>query len=121
MANKSRNAARLRRHVRVRKKVFGTPDRPRLNVYRSIYEIYVQVIDEHSGTTLASASTVDSLMRDIVKGKPKLEQARLVGEEIAKRALDKGIKSVVMDRGGYFYTGRVKALAEGARKGGLDF
>ncbi|MGV7976476.1 MAG: 50S ribosomal protein L18 [Anaerolineaceae bacterium] len=121
MANKSRNAARLRRHVRVRKKVFGTPDRPRLNVYRSIYEIYVQVIDDHSGTTLASASTVDSLMRDIVKGKPKLEQARLVGEEIAKRALDKGIKSVVMDRGGYFYTGRVKALAEGARKGGLDF
>jgi Ribosomal protein L18 len=68
MANKSRNAARLRRHVRVRKKVFGTPDRPRLNVYRSIYEIYVQVIDDHSGTTLASASTVDSLMRDIVKG-----------------------------------------------------
>ena len=121
MANKSRNAARLRRHMRVRKKVFGTPDRPRLNVYRSIYEIYVQVIDDHSGTTLASASTVDSLMRDIVKGKPKLEQARLVGEEIAKRALDKGIKSVVMDRGGYFYTGRVKALAEGARKGGLDF
>ena len=121
MANKSRNAARLRRHVRVRKKVFGTPDRPRLNVYRSIYEIYVQLIDDHSGTTLASASTVDSLMRDIVKGKPKLEQARLVGEEIAKRALDKGIKSVVMDRGGYFYTGRVKALAEGARKGGLDF
>ena len=121
MANKSRNAARLRRHVRVRKKVFGTPDRPRLNVYRSIYEIYVQVIDDHSGTTLASASTVDSLMRDIVKGKPKLEQARLVGEEIAKRALDKGIKSVVMDRGGYYYTGRVKALAEGARKGGLYF
>ena len=121
MANKSRNAARLRRHVRVRKKVFGTPDRPRLNVYRSIYEIYVQVIDDHSGTTLASASTVDSLMRDIVKGKPKLEQARLVGEEIAKRALDKGIKSVVMDRGGYFYTGRVKALADGARKGGLEF
>ena len=121
MANKSRNAARLRRHARVRKKIFGTPERPRLNVYRSINEIYVQVIDDHSGTTLASASTVDSLMRDIVKGKPKLEQARLVGEEIAKRALDKGIKSVVMDRGGYFYTGRVKALAEGARKGGLDF
>lgn len=121
MANKSRNAARLRRHVRVRKKVFGTPERPRLNVYRSIYEIYVQVIDDHSGTTLASASTVDSLMRDIVNGKPKLEQARLVGEEIAKRALEKGIKSVVMDRGGYFYTGRVKALAEGARKGGLEF
>jgi large subunit ribosomal protein L18 len=109
MANKSRNAARLRRHVRVRKKVFGTPDRPRLNVYRSIYEIYVHVIDDHRGTTLASASTVDILMRDIVKGKPKLEQARLVGEEIAKRALDKGIKSVVMDRGGYFYTGRVSS------------
>ncbi|MEL7645900.1 MAG: 50S ribosomal protein L18 [Anaerolineaceae bacterium] len=121
MANKSRNAARLRRHARVRKKVFGTPERPRLNVYRSINEIYAQVIDDHSGTTLTSASTVDTLLRDVVKGKPKAEQAVLVGEEIAKRALAKGIKSVVMDRGGYFYTGRVKALADGARKGGLEF
>lgn len=121
MANKSRNAARLRRHARVRKKVFGTPDRPRLNVYRSIHEIYAQVIDDHSGTTLTSASTVDTLLRDAVKGKPKVEQAKLVGEEIAKRALEKGIKSVVMDRGGYYYTGRVKALADGARKGGLEF
>lgn len=121
MANKSRNAARLRRHARVRKKIFGTPERPRLNVYRSINEIYAQVIDDHSGTTLVSASTVDVQMRDAVKGKPKAEQAKLVGEEIARRALEQGIKSVVMDRGGYYYTGRVKALADGARKGGLEF
>lgn len=121
MANKSRNAARLRRHARVRKKIFGTPERPRMNVYRSINEIYVQVIDDHSGTTLVSASSVDTGMRELVKGKNKSEQAHLVGEEIAKRALDKGIKSVVMDRGGYYYTGRLKSLAEGARKGGLEF
>ncbi|MBP7031618.1 MAG: 50S ribosomal protein L18 [Anaerolineaceae bacterium] len=121
MANKSRNAARLRRHARVRKKVFGTPERPRMNVYRSINEIYVQLIDDHSGTTLVSASTLDTLLRDAVKGKKKIEQAELIGEEIAKRSLEKGIKSVVMDRGGYYYTGRVKALADGARKGGLEF
>lgn len=121
MAKKSRNAARLHRHARVRKKVFGTPERPRLNVFRSISEIYAQVIDDHSGTTLVSASTVDAGLREIVKGKNKTEQAMLVGEALAKRALDKGIKSVVMDRGGYIYTGRLKALAEGARKGGLEF
>ena len=121
MANKSRNAARLRRHARVRKKIFGTPERPRLNVYRSINEIYVQVIDDHSGMTLVSASTVDAGLREIVKGKNKTEQAALVGENLAKRALEKGIKSVVMDRGGYIYTGRLKALADGARKGGLEF
>jgi len=121
MANKSRNAARLHRHARVRKKVFGTPERPRLNVFRSISEIYAQVIDDHSGTTLVSASTVDVELREIVKGKNKIEQAMLVGEALAKRALDKGIKTVVMDRGGYIYTGRLKSLAEGARKGGLEF
>ncbi len=121
MANKSRNAARLHRHARVRKKIFGTPERPRLNVFRSINEIYAQVIDDHSGTTLVSASTVDAELREIVKGKSKIEQAGLVGEAIAKRAQDKGIKTVVMDRGGYIYTGRLKSLAEGARKGGLEF
>lgn len=121
MANKSRNAARLRRHARVRKKIYGTPERPRMDVFRSINEIYVQVIDDQSGTTLVSASSNDTVLRDLVKGKNKTEQASLVGEEIAKRALAKGIKSVVMDRGGYFYTGRVKSLAEGARKGGLEF
>lgn len=121
MAKKSRNAARLRRHTRVRKDIFGTAEQPRMNVYRSLNEIYVQVIDDHSGTTLASASTIDSTLRQSVKGKKKSEQARLVGEEIAKRALEKGIKTVVLDRGGFYYTGRVKALAEGARKGGLEF
>jgi large subunit ribosomal protein L18 len=92
-----------------------------MNVYRSLEEIYVQVIDDHSGTTLVSASTVDGALRSAAAGKNKTDQARLVGEEIAKRALDKGIKSVVLDRGGFYYTGRVKALAEGARKGGLEF
>jgi large subunit ribosomal protein L18 len=121
MAKKSRNAARLHRHVRVRKKIFGTPERPRLNVFRSINEIYAQVIDDHSGTTLVSASSVDAALREVVKGKNKSEQALLVGEVLAKRALDKGIKTVVMDRCGYIYTGRLKALAEGARKGGLEF
>ena len=100
---------------------FCTPERPRLNVFRSITEIYAQIIDDHSGTTLVSASSIDSGLRDAVQGKTRLEQARMVGEEIAKRAREKGITSVVMDRGGYIYTGRVKSLAEGARKGGLEF
>lgn len=121
MAKKSRNEARLRRHFRVRKKIFGTPERPRLNVFRSITDIYVQVIDDHTGTTLISASSIDKLLRPKMKGLNKTEQAALVGEELAKRAIEKGINTVVMDRGGYFYTGRIKALAEGARKGGLQF
>ena len=121
MAKKSRNLARLHRHARVRKKVYGTPERPRLNVFRSITDIYVQIIDDHSGTTLAAASSIDAALRETLKGKSKVEQAQLVGEEIAKRAKDKGISTVVMDRGGYIYTGRVKSLAEGARKGGLEF
>ncbi|HPL82507.1 MAG TPA: 50S ribosomal protein L18 [Anaerolineaceae bacterium] len=121
MAKKSRNQARLHRAKRVRKKIFGTPERPRMNVFRSINEIYVQLIDDHSGTTLASASSVDAGLRAAMEGKNKIDQARLVGEEIAKRALDKGIKKVVMDRAGYYYTGRIKSMAEGARKGGLEF
>ncbi|MDY0126108.1 MAG: 50S ribosomal protein L18 [Anaerolineaceae bacterium] len=121
MAKKSRNKARLHRHNRVRKRIFGTPERPRLNVFRSISDIYVQIIDDHSGTTLVAASSIDSALRDSLKGKSKLEQAMLVGEETAKRAKAKGISTVVFDRGGYIYTGRVKSLAEGARKGGLEF
>ncbi len=121
MAKKSRNQARLHRAKRVRKKIFGTPERPRMNVFRSINEIYVQLIDDHSGTTLASASSVDTCLRAAMEGKNKIDQANLVGKEIAKRAQDKGIKTVVMDRAGYFYTGRVKSLAEGAREGGLEF
>lgn len=121
MTKKSRNLARLRRHIRVRKNVFGTPERPRMNVFRSVSQIYVQVIDDHSGTTLVSASSIDNGVKELVKGKTKVEQAAIVGEQLAKRALDKGIKAVVMDRGGYYYTGRLKALADGARKGGLEF
>lgn len=121
MANKSRNEARLRRHTRVRKKIYGTLERPRMNVFRSINDIYVQIIDDDNSNTLVSASSIDKMLRERMNGLNKTDQARLVGEEIAKRALDKGITKVVMDRGGYFYTGRIKALAEGARKGGLEF
>jgi large subunit ribosomal protein L18 len=121
MAKKSRNQARLHRHARVRKKVFGTAERPRMNVFRSITDIYVQIIDDHSGRTLVSCSSIDAALRGSLKGKTRSEQAALVGEEVAKRAKDKGISAVVMDRGGYIYTGRVKSLADGARKGGLEF
>lgn len=121
MAKKSRNDARLRRHARVRKSVMGTPERPRLNVYRSLISIYAQVIDDNNGHTLAAASSIDHELRDKMKGLHKTEQARLVGELVAERAKKKGIKSVVFDRGGFRYIGRVKALAEAARKAGLEF
>ncbi len=122
MAKKrSRADARKRRHNRLRRKVFGTPQKPRLNVFRSLNEIYVQVIDDLNGRTLVSASTVDGQLRDKVKGKSKTEQAKMVGETVAERALDQGISEVVFDRGGYKYIGRVAALAEGAREGGLKF
>lgn len=121
MAKKSRNTARQKRHLRVRSKIAGSPDRPRLNVYRSLSGIYAQLIDDGAGRTLASASSVDGELRGDLKGKTKTEQARLVGEAMAKRAQAKGIKKVVLDRGGFRYAGRVKALAEGARKEGLEF
>jgi large subunit ribosomal protein L18 len=122
MAKKRTRAdARKRRHNRLRRKVFGTPQKPRLNVFRSLNEIYVQVIDDLNGLTLVSASTVDGQLRDKVKGKSKTEQAKMVGETVAERALDQGISEVVFDRGGYKYIGRVAALAEGAREGGLKF
>jgi large subunit ribosomal protein L18 len=121
MSKKSRNDARLKRHRRVRKKVSGTPETPRLNVYRSLTQIYAQVIDDKAGTTIVSASTLDRDLRDSASGKSKVEQAELVGETVARRAVDQGITSVVFDRGGFRYMGRVKALAEGARKGGLKF
>jgi len=121
MANKTRREARIRRHKRVRKNISGTADRPRLNVFRSLSDIYAQVIDDEAGTTLASASTIDSELRGKVKGKPKTEQAKLVGEEIAKRAKAKGLKQVVFDRGGFRFSGRVKALADAAREAGLEF
>lgn len=113
--------ARERRHTRSRAKISGTMTRPRLCVFRSLRHIYAQVIDDHAGHTLASASTLDPEMRDKVTGKKKTESAALIGSLLAQRALSKGISRVVFDRGGYKYHGRVKALAEAARKGGLEF
>ncbi len=112
------NKARLKRHARVRSKVSGTPECPRLDVFRSAKHIYVQVIDDVNGVTLASASTVE---KDFGAYGGNKEAAKKVGEIIAKRALEKGIENVVFDRGGYIYHGRVKELAEGAREGGLKF
>lgn len=116
-----KNAIRVKRHYRQRKDINGTAERPRLNVYRSTVHIYAQVIDDLAGNTLAAASTLDAELKDQLAGKNKKEQAKLVGELVGKRAIEKGIKEVVFDRGGYLYSGRVAALAEGARKAGLDF
>ena len=121
MTKKSRAQARLRRHRRVRSKVAGTADRPRLNVFRSVTQIYAQLIDDAAGRTLVSASSVDKELRSKVKGLKKSEQAKVVGRTVAERAKSKGIKAVVFDRGGYKYIGRVRALADGARESGLQF
>jgi len=121
MARKTRSVARQRRHARVRKHVNGTPERPRLCVFRSLEEIYAQVIDDEAGMTLASASSVDRELRDKVGGKTKTEQAEMVGKLVAERALDKGVTEVVFDRGGYKFIGRVKTLADSAREAGLKF
>jgi len=121
MANKNRSLARVRRHVRVRKQLFGSAERPRLNVFKSLTGIYAQIIDDMDGNTLVSASSVDKELREKVKGMKKTEQAKAIGQAIAERAKSKGISSVVFDRGGFRYTGRVKALADGAREGGLQF
>src|SRR3954465_12979855 len=121
MAEKSRSAARTRRHLRVRKNAFGPNGRPRLSVFRSINEIYAQVIDDIDGNTLISASSIDKDLRTKMAGLKKSEQAKVVGQAVAERAKGKGIDSVVFDRGGFRYTGRVKALADGAREGGLKF
>lgn len=121
MANTNSAEARKRRHARVRKNLNGTADRPRLNVYRGVSEIYAQVINDLAGNTLVSASTIDKDLQAKVAGKTKSEQARLVGLEIASRAKAQGITQVVFDRGGFRYIGRIKALADGAREGGLDF
>ena len=118
---KSRADMRRRRHRRVRKKVFGRSDRPRLNVFRSLNHIDAQVIDDERGHTLASASTLDPEVRALIDGMPKTDQAKQVGLVVARRAKAQGIEQVVFDRGGYKYHGRVKALAEGAREGGLVF
>ena len=116
-----KNAIRVARHERLRHYFSGTPERPRLNVYRSLKHIYAQVIDDAAGVTLAAASTVEPEIAAQLEGKDKKQAAEIVGETVAKRAKDKGVEKVVFDRGGYLYTGRVEALANGARKGGLDF
>jgi large subunit ribosomal protein L18 len=121
MAKKSRNERRLRRHKRVRRNLQGTAERPRLNIYRSLNQIYAQVIDDQQGNTLVSASTIEEDLASKLKGKSKTEQARIVGEAVAERAAEKGFKQVVFDRGGYKYHGRVRALAEAAREAGLEF
>lgn len=120
-AKKTNRAARLRRHRRVRKKVAGTAQRPRLAVFRSLNHIYAQIIDDTAGHTLVAASDLESPQRQQVDGKRKTEVATLVGQLIGQKALEKGIKEVVFDRGGFRYHGRVKALAEAARQVGLVF
>ena len=117
----SREKSRVARHRRVRKKIFGTTEKPRLNVFRSLKHIYVQVIDDLNGRTLAAASTADRELKGKVSSGGNIEAAKNVGLLIAQRATGKGVKAVVFDRGGYLYHGRVKALADAAREGGLEF
>ena len=119
--NINKNEDRKMRAKRVRAKILGTPERPRLNVFRSLNNIYAQVIDDVNGVTLASASTMDKNIAKSIEGKTKQEAAFIVGQNIAKNAMGKGIKAVVFDRAGYQYTGRVKAVADGARDAGLEF
>jgi len=122
MINKvNKNDERKIRAKRVRAKVSGTAERPRLNVFRSLSNIYAQVIDDTKGITLASASTMDKAVLKSIEGKTKQEAAFIVGQTVAKNAIKKGVKKVVFDRAGYQYTGRVKALADGARDAGLEF
>lgn len=117
----SKNLTRLKRHKRVRGKVAGTPARPRLNVYRSLNNIYAQIIDDVAGSTLVAVSSLDKEIKDQVKTTGNKEAAQLVGKLVAQKALAKGISTVTFDRGGYIYHGRVQALAESARENGLNF
>ncbi|MBQ8587842.1 MAG: 50S ribosomal protein L18 [Clostridia bacterium] len=121
ISKKSSNAQRIKRHLRVRKNISGTPNRPRLNVYRSLSNIYAQVIDDVNGKTLVSASSLDKEIKEKMAYGGNKACAKEVGLLVAKRALDAGIKAVVFDRGGYVYHGRVQELADGAREGGLEF
>jgi len=116
-----RKKLREKRRIRVRKKVFGTAERPRLNVFRSLNHMYAQIIDDERGITLVAASTLSPELRGKLKRGGNIEASKAVGELIAKKAIAAGIKKVVFDRAGYIYHGRVKALAEAAREGGLDF
>lgn len=121
MAKSTRNAMRKRRHARVRSKIIGTKERPRLNVFRSLSGIYVQLIDDTEGHTLAAASTLDPEIKSKAKDLTKSEQAELVGQAIAQDAKEIGVEEVVFDRGGYRFQGRLKALADAAREAGLKF
>ena len=116
-----KNSVRKAKQKRIRNKISGTASCPRLNVYRSLTNIYAQVIDDEKGVTIASSSTVEKSIVEQMAGKTKSEQALIVGEDVAKKALKKGVKKVVFDRAGYLYTGRVAKLAEGARNAGLEF
>jgi large subunit ribosomal protein L18 len=116
-----RRDSRLRRHRRIRRRMSGSPDRPRLAVFRSHMHIYTQLIDDVSGATLAGASTLSPELQESLKGKSKTERSKEVGKLIAARAAQKGITRVRFDRGGYRYHGRIKAVADGAREGGLEF
>lgn len=116
-----KNDARLKRHYRMRKDVVGTAERPRLNVFRSLNNIYAQIINDETSMTLVSASTIDKELRAAIEKGGNIEAAKLIGKEVAKRALAKGIEKVVFDRGGYIYHGRIAAVAEGAREAGLQF
>ena len=121
MKTNTTRLARIRRHERVRSKVEGTADRPRLSVFRSLNHIYAQIIDDTQKQTLVSASTADAEIKSSVDGKAKKARAELVGQAVAKKAMEKGIQQVVFDRGGYKYIGRIQALADAARKEGLKF
>ena len=121
LKKRDRNEVRKIRHARVRKKISGTPESPRLCVYRSLNHIYAQVIDDVAGNTLVAASTMEKDVQAQIKELDKKGAGKIVGKLVAERALKKGIKSVVFDRGGYIYTGRVAELAAGAREGGLEF
>lgn len=118
---KDKNEERKVRHARVRNKVFGTASRPRLNVYRSLTQIYAQIIDDETGKTLVSSSSLEKELAKLCAGKNRTEQAKVVGKAIAERALKQKIETVVFDRGGYLYIGRVQALADSAREAGLKF
>ncbi len=116
-----KNKARLKRHLRIRKNVTGTAERPRLNIFRSAKHIYAQLIDDVTGVTIAQASTLDAQLKDSIGNGGNVAAARQVGELVAKRAVEKSITKVVFDRGGYLYHGRIQALADAAREAGLEF
>jgi len=121
LAKLSKNLNRKARHERVRKKISGTPERPRLNVFKSNSNIYAQVIDDVNGVTIASASTIDKELKGSIESASNKDAAQKVGELVAKRAIEKGVENVVFDRSGYLYHGKVKELAESAREAGLKF